>query len=100
MEQALSEVLRSIVSHQKNVMITFAVRTEGGAEPYQTPIIKPLSVKQTQEGHYVITGYNLRRLPDSPDDDVSSQAIIRSYRIDRILAHTLQFLNPAPTPVD
>ncbi len=98
--EALAEVLRSIVTHQNDVMMTFAVATEGGTEAYQTPIIKPISVRETKDGHSVVTGYNLRRLPDEIDEakEVECSSLIRSYRIDRIVAHTLQFLNPSTAP--
>jgi hypothetical protein len=97
-ESSLAELLTEIVSNHRDVMLTFAVRTDGGQKPYQMPLIKPLSVRQTKEGHFVVTGYNLRRLPDDSTQDVSSRSLIRSFRVDRIIPHTLQFLYPALPP--
>jgi hypothetical protein len=98
LEHSLAELLTEIVAKHRDVMLTFAVRTDAGQQPYQMPLIKPLSVRQTKEGHHVITGYNLRRLPDDATKDISSRALIRSFRIDRIIPHTLQFLYPALPP--
>lgn len=98
LHESLAEVLREIVYHHKDVMMTFTVRTPDGDEPFQMPVVKPLSVRQTQDGDYILTGYNLRRLPDDPKEAVTSRDIIRSYRVDRIVPHTLQFLTPALSP--
>jgi len=97
--QALAVLLSEIVEHHRDAMITFAVLTETGQETYQTPIIKPISLEKTKDGHHILMGYNLRRIPDDPSEEISSKAIVRSYRLDRVIPHTLQFLNPAISPV-
>jgi hypothetical protein len=98
LDASLAELLTEIVAKHRDVMLTFAVQTTAGQQSYQTPLIKPLSVRLTKEGHHVITGYNLRRLPDDSAHEVSSKSLIRSYRIDRIIPHTIQFLYPALPP--
>jgi hypothetical protein len=98
LSDAVAELLQSVVSGHRDVMITFAVEVEQGTQHYQVPVIKPLEVRKTKDGHWVITGYNLRRLPDDVAKGVSTRELIRSYRIDRIVPHTLQFLYPSLPP--
>lgn len=98
LHDALAELLNAVVTNHRDVMVTFAVVAERGHQRYQVPIVKPLEVRKTREGHWVLVGYNLRRLPDSVSEPVSSRDLIRSYRIDRIVPHTLQFLHPSLPP--
>jgi hypothetical protein len=98
LHDSLAELLADIVHHHRDVMVTFAVATSGGQQSYQMPVIKPLSLRKTKDGHFILTGYNLRRLPDDSGETISSKELIRSYRVDRIIPHTLQFLYPALPP--
>jgi hypothetical protein len=98
LSEAVAELLQSVVSSHRDVMITFAVEVEAGAQHYQVPVIKPLDVRKTRDGHWVITGYNLRRLPDDASKVATTRELIRSYRVDRIVPHTLQFLYPSLPP--
>lgn len=96
--EAVAELLQEVVARHRDVMITFAVEVEQGAQRYQVPILKPIEVRQTRDGHWVLTGYNLRRLPDDVTKTVTSRELIRSFRVDRIVPHTLQFLHPSLPP--
>lgn len=64
-------------------IITFDVETPKSDEPIQTPVLLLSRVSQTEGGHYILNGVNLKRITD-PDGDIDHQGR-RSYRVDRII---------------
>lgn len=64
-------------------LVTFDVETPQSEEPTQTPVLILSGVSQTQGGHFLLNGVNLKRITD-PDGDFEDQGR-RSYRVDRII---------------
>jgi hypothetical protein len=73
----------SDLEQYRGEIVTFDVETPKSEEPTQTPVLILSDITQTEGGHFLLRGVNLKRITD-PDGDFEDQAR-RSYRVDRII---------------